>query len=99
MSLTIAYRPVARAEFDEATAWHERKKRGLGTRFVAAVQKVLDAITSNPQRYPVVFGDDVREGIVSRFSYCVYYRVKPGRIVVLAVFHTSRDPAIWQSRA
>jgi toxin ParE1/3/4 len=64
---------------------------------VAEVQQVLDTIAAQPDRYPVVSGD-VREAPVSRFPYCVYYRGKPDRIVVIAVFHTSRDPAIWQGR-
>jgi plasmid stabilization system protein ParE len=62
------------------------------------VQKVLDTIAANPERYPLV-SDDVREALVSRFPYCVYYRVKPDRVVVIAVFHTSRDPSVWQGRA
>ncbi len=41
---------------------------------------------------------EIREAIVSRFPYCVYYRVKRKRILITAVFHTSRDPAVWQSR-
>ena len=35
---------------------------------------------------------------MARYPYCVYYRVVPGRVVVTAVFHTSRDPAGWQGR-
>jgi hypothetical protein len=28
----------------------------------------------------------------------VYFRAEANRMVVLAVFHASRDPAIWQHR-
>jgi plasmid stabilization system protein ParE len=41
---------------------------------------------------------DIREAIVRRFPYCVYFRVRHGRLIVLSVFHTSRDPSTWQSR-
>ena len=27
------------------------------------------------------------------------YKVEPQQVVVLAVFHSSRDPKIWQARA
>ena len=37
--------------------------------------------------------------LVIGFPYCVYYREEPGRVLVLAVFHTSRDPTVWQSRS
>ena len=97
MSLPIILRPQARREFDEAADWYEQRRAGLGARFIAAVGRVFDQAAANPQRYPEVFGT-VREGVVQRFPYCVYYRGEVSRIVVLAVFHASRDPAIWQSR-
>ena len=62
-----------------------------------AVPFVPDTTSQHPDRYPVAEGD-VREAAVSRFPYCVYYRVKPDRAVVVAVFHASRDPSIWQGR-
>lgn len=33
-----------------------------------------------------------------RFPYSVYFRAEDRRIVVLAVFHGSRDPGTWQAR-
>jgi plasmid stabilization system protein ParE len=98
VTLPIVFRRQARREFDEAADWYERHRAGLGRRFIAAVQHVLEQAAQNPQRYAVVFRD-VREGLVRRFPYCVYYRDEGKRIVVLAVFHASRDPSIWQSRA
>jgi plasmid stabilization system protein ParE len=58
---------------------------------------VLDTIADHPHRYPIADGD-VREAPVLRFPYCIYYRVKPREIVILAVFHTSSDPSVWQVR-
>ena len=97
MSLPVVFRTAAQAEFDNATAWYESQRAGLGTSFATEVQKVLDTIANQPHGYPIASGD-VREAPVSRFPDCVYYRIKPNRIVVIAVFHSSRDPAIWQSR-
>lgn len=98
MTLPIIFRRQARREFDDAADWYEQHRAGLGARFVAAVRHVLDQAAANPQRYAAVFSD-VREGIVHGFPFCIYYREQSGTIIVLAVFHTSRDPAIWQSRA
>jgi plasmid stabilization system protein ParE len=47
--------------------------------------------------HAVVLGD-VRKAVVTRFPYCVFYRPHADRIEVLAVFHSKRDPTIWQSR-
>ena len=98
MSLSIVFRATAQSEFDGAAVWYEARRAGLGNDFVTEVQRVLDTIVNQPDRYPVVYGD-VREAAVRRFPYCVYYRAKADRVVVIAVFHTSRNPAVWQARA
>lgn len=98
MSTVLVFRRIARIEFDEAADWYERRQAGLGPRFVVAVQRVLDRIAEQPDFYPVVHGE-VRESFVQRFPFCIYYREEAAQILVLAVFHTSRDPSIWQGRS
>lgn len=97
MRLPIVFHRQARAEFDADADWYERRRPGPGGRFLSAIRHVLEQAATNPERYATVL-DDVREGVVHGFPYCVYYRQEPSRIVVFAVFHTSRDPAVWQSR-
>jgi plasmid stabilization system protein ParE len=91
-------RAEAQAEFDEAFDYFERQRPGLGVAFVARVQEVFDRIAANPYLHAVVLAD-IRKAVVTRFPYCVFYRAEPARVEVIAVFHTSRDPAIWQGRA
>jgi plasmid stabilization system protein ParE len=98
MSLLVVFRRAARTEFDDGADWYDGRRAGLGTAFTAAVQDVLGRIAAQPDFYPQVFGD-VREGLVAGFPYCVYYREEPGRVLVLSVFHTARNPSVWQSRA
>lgn len=97
MSLPLAFRRAARYEFDEASDWYEQRRTGRGALFTAAVQEVLDRIADQPRFYALAF-EDAREAPVSGYPYCVYYREEPNQVLVLAVFHTSRDPSIWQSR-
>jgi plasmid stabilization system protein ParE len=97
MSLPIVFRRAARAEFDASVAWYDHQQAGLGNDFVAEIQEVPDTIATHSDQYPVVLGT-IREAQVLRFPYAVYYLVKPDRIVVIAVFHASRDPLIWQRR-
>jgi toxin ParE1/3/4 len=97
MSLPIVFRNVARFEYTEAAQRYEDQKSGLGIDFAERVNDILEEIAANPQRYPIVLGD-TREAIVSRFPFCVYYRVKADRIVITAVFHMARDPSIWHQR-
>jgi plasmid stabilization system protein ParE len=98
MSLPVVLRDEAQTEFDEAFDYYEGQRPGLGVQFAERVQDVFDRISVNPQLHAVVLGD-VRKAVVARFPYCVYYRAEPARVQVIAVFHTSRDPSVWQGRA
>jgi plasmid stabilization system protein ParE len=89
---------VAETEYLSAAAFYEAQKPGLGGDFEAEVQAVLDTIANQPDRYPIAHCG-IREAPTQRFPYCVYYRVRSNQLVVLAVFHQSRDPSEWQGRS
>jgi toxin ParE1/3/4 len=95
MSLPIVLRREARAEFDRAHDWYENKRPGLGEEFSERVQEVLHRIAALPELHQCIY-KDVRRGLVRGFPYQVLYRVKTNQIRVLAVFHTSRNPAVWK---
>jgi plasmid stabilization system protein ParE len=98
VSLPVVLRDEAQAEFDEAFDFYEGRRPGLGCDFAERVQEVFDNIGANPNVHAVVLAD-VRKAVVRRFPYCVYYRAESARVEVIAVFHTSRNPSIWQDRA
>ena len=100
MSLPVELRDDARQEYDEAADWYEQQQSGKGVRFIAAVRQIFRRISATPKFYGVVVLD-IRKAVVPRFPYCVYrssFYEEPHRVVVISVFHTSRDPAIWQGR-
>ena len=90
-------RRVARAEYQEAVAWYEQRQSGLGLRFASAVDALLDSIGEQPDRYPEV-SPGTREALVTKWPYGVYYQVHDDHVMIIAVFHTSRDPETWQRR-
>lgn len=63
----------------------------LGADFLDEVQRVLREITANPGRYGFA-EDDIREGLLNRFPYAIYYRALADRIPVPAVFHSAAIP-------
>ena len=98
MSLPLHFHPAVRDEIDDAHDWYEQRQPGLGRAFLDEVERVLAVIAANPAQYGFA-ADDIREGLLTRFPYAVYYRELPDRIRVLAVYHTARNPSGWQSRA
>lgn len=97
MSLPYELIPQAQEEFDVSFDHYERERPGLGVEFLIAIRTMLDSIASNPHFYAIVHRN-VREAIVPRFPFCIYYIIKPSRIRIVSVFHTSRDPQVWQVR-
>ena len=97
MSLPIVLRTEAEEEFNEAFDWYEKRKIGLGVAFTAKIQAIVNEIARNPNPHAVVFSD-IRKAVVRQFPYCVFYRPHLDRIEVVAVFHSKRNPSIWQNR-
>jgi plasmid stabilization system protein ParE len=97
VTLPVVLRDEAAAEFDEAFDYYEHQRAGLGVDFAARVQQVFDRVGVNPRLHAVVYAD-IRKAVVTRFPYCVFYRADGARVEVIAVFHTSRNPTIWQAR-
>ena len=97
MSVDVRLRRVVRAEYEEAVAWYEERKRGLGLRFAAAVDAMFEAIGEQPDRYPEAW-PGTREALVTKWPYCIYFQMHDDHVMVIAVFHTSRDPVTWQRR-
>ncbi len=98
MSLRVVFRRAAQSEFEDAAAWYEDRRRGLGQEFAADVMDSIERAAERPQQYPVVAGD-VRRTACRRFPFAIYFRVRGESLVVLAVFHGRRDPSIWKRRA
>jgi plasmid stabilization system protein ParE len=93
----IRYLPEAAAELSEATDWYQAQDSGLGTKFLQAYRSTLDAIERFPLSFPVI-RDTTRRAVMGRYPYGVMYLVMDHEIVIVACFHSSRDPAQWHAR-
>lgn len=98
MTFAVVFRRGARREFDDAALWYEERRVGLGGEFTEEIDHAIGLGAENPKRFPVVYRDD-RCVRARRFPYSVFFGAEAARIVVLAVFHVRRDPAIWERRA
>lgn len=97
MTLRVVFRRAARAEFDAAALWYEARQSGLGAAFAAEINRAVELVSGNPERFPKIHGA-IRCVHARRFPYSVYFLPESDRVVVLAVFHVRRDPRVWQTR-
>ena len=97
MSSIIVLDPEAELDYEEGYNFYESRRLDLGEEFADAVEVVFDRIASTPKFYPIAYRHTRRGGVLGS-PYCVYYQIESTHIRVVSVFHTSRDPKIWQSR-
>ncbi len=97
MIFSVILRSEAEADVRETFDELETVKPGLGGRFVAQLEVVLDRIERMPEMYGVLW-QDVRAARLKRMRHVVYYVVFADRVEVLAVLHGSCDSSAWRSR-
>ena len=89
--------PEADVDLDEAYAWYEERRAGLGEQFLGAVDACFQGIRRMPVMHPEVH-EQYRRALVRRFPYAIFYEYEQGAVTVYCVFHTSRDPQKWRQR-
>ena len=92
MKRGFVLRRVAELEFDQSIVWYESRRKGLGLEFRAAIEHCFDRIADHPESFPKIRGEVRRAVILRRFPFVVHFLMEPERIVILSVFHTSREP-------
>lgn len=98
MTLEVVFRRAARAEFVDAAARYEAQRPNLGAEFIEEIERCVARAAEQPQSYAVIY-KNTRRVTARRFPYSIYFRAESRRVVVLAVFHGSRDPSVWRGRA
>jgi plasmid stabilization system protein ParE len=88
---------LQRASFRKPFIGTKNKNPALGSEFVRSIEVSIQLIRRHPKIFPAVH-KNIRQAVIRRFPYSIFYLVEVDKIVVLAIFHTSRNPSIWQQR-
>jgi plasmid stabilization system protein ParE len=98
MSLPVIFKPAARLEFEEAVAWYEGERPGLGRESKLEVKLALKRAVANPGHFQKVRGRAQKIRLRRFKKYAIYFAVKDDVFAVLSVFHASRNPAELEQR-
>ena len=101
MTYPYEFHPEAEQELFDAIDYLDTQREGYGALLADAAMTVLDAITENPLRYPLVAGDQRRKALLPKpfhQSYSVYFDFDGNKVVILCLFYNRRDPKIWEER-
>ena len=98
MSLLVIFKSAARLEFDEAVAWYEGERPGLGEEFKLEVKSALQRALANPEFFQKVRGRAQRIRLRRFKKYAIYFAIKEDVFSILSVFHGARNPAELRRR-
>ena len=97
MTYKVVIRPEAENDLKEVFSWYEDKRLGLGYDFMLQVDAGIRHVERNPEAYPSGY-KGTRRHLIKRFPYRIVYFLEKERIVVLAIIHGMRSPALARKR-
>jgi len=69
MEAEVSFHRLAELELNEAAAYYELEKQGLGARFLREVDRCIESLVKHPRAGAIILGN-VRRRLVRRFSLC-----------------------------
>jgi plasmid stabilization system protein ParE len=94
--MTYRFLSPALAEILESAEFYEERVSGLGADFLDEVDAAIDRILQFPEAWGRL-GANYRKCNLRRFPYSVIYSIQSDEeIVIVSVFHQSREPRSWR---
>ena len=84
-------------ELAEAAEYYDHEVPGLGADFLSEVDRAIDLILGFPEAWGKI-SEDFRHCNLRRFPYTVIYTLEGSHeIMIVSVFHQSREPSSWRA--
>jgi toxin ParE1/3/4 len=87
----------AEVDFDKSYEYYYEDNPKVADTFFKRINLGFENVKKNPNSFPIAH-KDVRKYVVKKFPFVIYYRIVDTVIQVIAIFHTSRNPEIWNER-
>lgn len=97
MEKRFQFEDGAEQDIQEAYAWHESQSTGRGDEFLKSLKLKLTQIEKKPDSFSAD-ENGVRKTTLKGFQYFVFYTILSPFIVIIAVWHFSRDRFGWKNR-
>ena len=95
--LSIEFSDEAELDFDNSFHYYLEESSKVADSFLKQINKSLSEIKQRPLSFPVIF-NNIRKYTVKKFPFVIYYQTTNTAIRISALFHSSRNPQIWNDR-
>jgi plasmid stabilization system protein ParE len=93
----VIIRKRAEAEFARSARYYNKQSAGLGDRFAVKVFAMCETIAMRPESFPIL-AENIRRAVMHSFRFVIHFIIEGDKIVILSVFHTSRNPEVLKKR-
>ena len=88
----------AENDFRNAYQFYAEESTRVAESFFKQINSSLEIIKKSPLSFPCSY-KSVQKFVVKKFPFVIYYQLVESTIRVIAIFHTSRNPEIWNERS
>lgn len=90
MAFSLHLLPEAERDVNKALEWYGGPETDLGSRLMAEIAEALNKLENHPTYYRYFKGNH-RRILSETFRYQIIYSVEASRVLIYAIYHTSRD--------
>ena len=87
----------AEIDLDNSFEYYFKDNPNVADVFYRIIDSSFLKIQQSPYLFPIVY-ENIRKYVVEKFPFVIYHQVDNKLIKVIAIFHTSRNPLIWNDR-
>ena len=87
----------AENEYIEAVEWYKEQSLEVADRFLVELADALEALENHPEFYGF-YVKSYRRILLKSFPYKIVYEIDRDKVVIHAVYHTSRNDAELRKR-
>lgn len=96
-TIEVEISELAEIDVSDAFHWYKNQREGLGQVFRDYFSEAIATIRNNPEEFQIRYLN-VRIYFLKKFPYGIHYTILDTKVIVIAVFHTSRSPKHWRKR-
>ncbi len=90
----VVFHEGVASDYNVAYQWYEDQQKGLGDKFLAAINRKIHQIQANPDVYAIKSKPGYHEAAMIKFPYSIVYRVykRQCEILITSIHHQKKHP-------
>lgn len=99
MKAKISFSPFVKEDLKNGKNWYAKIDKKLASKFLNEYRDNIKFISENPNSTEIRY-ENQRISFLKTFPFGIHYEFieNENTIIVYSIFHTSRNPKIWQDR-